>query len=114
MEAISLPPRLDESQGDLTIHLDPSLAVTTIDSFDYLKNFPHQCIEQTVSRFLPNAVTYHALRDLGISDPALEANLYTVLQEALDKLKTEQNADGGWGWFGYMESNPLVTAYAAP
>ncbi len=112
-EAITLPPRLDVDQGDLTIHLDPSLAVTATDAFDYLQNFPHQCIEQTVSRFLPNVMTYRALRDLGLQDPVLEANLYVVLDEALEKLVAEQNPDGGWGWFGHMESNPLVTAYAA-
>ncbi len=112
-EGISLPPRLDVRQGELTIRLDPSLAVTATDTFDYLKNYPHQCIEQTVSRFLPNAVTYRALRKLGLQDPVLEANLYTVLREAMDKLAAEQNPDGGWGWFGHMESNPLVTAYAA-
>jgi uncharacterized protein YfaS (alpha-2-macroglobulin family) len=112
-EAISLPPRLDADQGDLTVRVDPSLAVTVTDTFDYLKNYPHQCIEQTVSRFLPNVVTYSALRDLGIQDPTLEANLYTVLEEALVKLAAEQNYDGGWGWFSRMESNPLVTAYAA-
>jgi uncharacterized protein YfaS (alpha-2-macroglobulin family) len=112
-EAISLPPRLDSSQGELTIRLDPSLAVTATDTFDYLKNYPHQCIEQTVSRFLPNVVTYRALRNLGIQDPMLEANLVTVLNEALAKLVAEQNPDGGWGWFDKMESSPLVTAYAA-
>lgn len=113
VEGISLPARFDDSQGDLVIHADPSLAATTIDSLDYLENFPHQCIEQTVSRFLPNVVTYRALKNLGISDPQLEANLFIVLSEALQRLALEQNADGGWGWFSGMESNPLVTAYAA-
>lgn len=112
-EAISLPPRLDVDQGEFTVRLDPSLAVTATDTFDYLRNYPHQCIEQTVSRFLPNVVTYRALQNLGIQDPVLEANLYTVLNEALDKLVAAQNPDGGWGWFVQMESNPLVTAYAA-
>ncbi len=72
---IGLPPRLDVDQGELTIHLDPSLAVTTVDALDYLKNFPHQCIEQTISRFLPNVMTYRALKNLGIDDPDLAANL---------------------------------------
>lgn len=113
VEGISLPPRLDTSQGELIIHADPSLAVTTIDTFDYLKDYPHLCIEQHVSRFLPNMMTYRALRDLGISDPELEADLFNVLEMVLDILEREQNADGGWGWFVGMESNPYVTAYAA-
>ncbi len=112
-EGISLPPRLDTDQGELTVRLDPSLAATVTDTFEYLKNYPHQCIEQTVSRFLPNVVTYRALGELDIHDPALEANLHIVLEEALAKLVAEQNPDGGWGWFVNMESNPLVTAYAA-
>lgn len=113
VEGISLPPRLDEAQGELIVRADPSLAVTTIDSLNYLQNFPHQCIEQTVSRFLPNVITYRALRDLGVSDPELEAKLVIALEQALTKLRLEQNYDGGWGWFYTMESNPLVTAYAA-
>ncbi|MBN1681783.1 MAG: Ig-like domain-containing protein [Anaerolineae bacterium] len=111
-EAISLPPRLDVDQGELTIHIDPSLAVTTLDALDYLKNYKHQCIEQTISRFLPNVMTYRALKSLGVDDPALEEQLRVVLGEALVKLAVEQNPDGGWGWFGRMESNPYVTAYA--
>jgi hypothetical protein len=111
-EGISLPPRFDDSQGELVIHADPSLAATTIDSFDYLRNYPHQCIEQTVSRFLPNVMTYRALDDLNLNDPELEADLFTVLSESLDRLTREQNVDGGWGWFTGMQSNPLVTAYA--
>ncbi|MEB2286532.1 MAG: Ig-like domain-containing protein [Anaerolineae bacterium] len=112
-EAISLPPSLDTDQGELTLHLDPSLAVTTVDALDYLKNFPHQCIEQTISRFLPNVITYRALKDLGLDDPILAANLRAVLDEALARLAREQNPDGGWGWFAQMESNPYITAYAA-
>jgi len=112
-EAISLPPSLDTDQGELTLHLDPSLAVTTVDALDYLKNFPHQCIEQTISRFLPNVMTYRALKDLGLDDPILAANLRAVLDEALARLAREQNPDGGWGWFAQMESNPYITAYAA-
>ena len=112
-EAISLPPRVDPDRGELTIKVEPSLAATTIDALDYLRNFKHQCIEQTVSRFLPNVMTWRALRDLGIEDAELESNLRTALNEAVEILIREQNPDGGWGWFAHMESNPYVTAYAA-
>ncbi len=112
-EAISLPPHLDTRRGELVIHVDPSLAATTVDALDYLEKFPHECIEQTISRFLPNVMTFKALKDLGIEDADLEANLRGVLDQALKKLANEQNPDGGWGWFGFMESNPYITAYAA-
>lgn len=112
VESILLPRRFDVTQGELTIKVDQSLAATTIDGLDYLENFPHQCTEQTVSRFLPNIVTVRALRDLGLSDPALEANLDDAVSFALQKLFAEQKNDGGWGWFVQDSSNPLTTAYA--
>ncbi|MCB9438095.1 MAG: Ig-like domain-containing protein [Anaerolineales bacterium] len=112
VEGISLPPRFDDREGELVIRTDPSLAVTTIDSLNYLENYPHQCIEQTVSRFLPNAVTYRALASLGVQDSNLEANLYVALNYGMTRLQNEQNPDGGWGWFVRMESNPMVSAYA--
>ena len=52
-------------------------------------------------------------RGLGLDDPGLRENLRTSLDVALEKLRKEQKPDGGWGWFSNMESNPLVTAYAA-
>ena len=112
-EGIALPSRIQAESGTITIKVDPSLAVSIIDSFDYLKNYKHQCIEQTVSRFLPNAITYKALKDLGIQDPELEAKLVVALTEGLTILEREQNPDGGWGWFSGMKSSYLVTAYAA-
>ncbi|NDJ60252.1 MAG: hypothetical protein GYB67_03955, partial [Chloroflexi bacterium] len=111
-EAISLPPRLAVAEGELTVRLDPSIAATTVESLDYLRNFPHQCIEQTVSRFLPNVITFRALDDLGLADQALRDDLMTVLNEGLAGLRAQQNPDGGWGWFAGMDSNALVTAYA--
>lgn len=112
-EGIALPSRIQAESGTITVKVDPSLAVSIIDSFDYLKNYKHQCIEQTVSRFLPNAVTYKALKDLGMQDPELEAKLVVALTEGLAILEREQNPDGGWGWFAGMESSYLVTAYAS-
>lgn len=113
VEGISLPTRFEFIEGDLVINADPSLAAATTDAIDYLRNYEHQCIEQTISRFLPNVVNYRALRDLGVVDLELEAKLVEALDFALNKLSREQNPDGGWGWFVSMESNPLITAYAA-
>ena len=111
-EAIVLPRRFDVTQGELTVNLDPSLAATTIDGLEYLRNFPHQCIEQTVSRFLPNIMTFRALDQLDVANPELEAQLRAGVQFALQRLYAQQKPDGGWGWFVQDASNPLTTAYA--
>lgn len=112
-EFVALPPRIvDDSQGDLRIEIDRSLAGPTLDGLDYLRNFEHQCIEQTVSRFLPNIITLRALRQLDQSNPQLEAILEEQVNFALQRLYAQQKVDGGWGWFPADESNPLTTAYA--
>lgn len=112
-EIVALPRTYDITQGELTVEVDRSLAAATIDGLDYLRNFPHQCTEQTVSRFLPNIVTASALQDLGIDDPALAANLDSEVSFALQRLYSSQKVDGGWGWFASsFRSNPIVTAYA--
>jgi alpha-2-macroglobulin len=111
-EAIALPQRFDVTQGELTVELEPSLAATTIDGLEYLRNYPHQCIEQTVSRFLPNIMTYRALDSLDVANEDLERQLNTGVNFALQRLYAQQKPDGGWGWFVQDDSNPLTTAYA--
>lgn len=112
-EVVNLPTRvLDNAQGELVITVDPSAAVTTVDALDYLESFEHECVEQTVSRFLPNTVTYRALNDLGIEDADLQANLIRVSEDSINKLLDAQNADGGLGWFPGLRSNSTVSAYA--
>ncbi len=112
LESILLPQRYEVTDGELTIKLEQSLAAATVDGLEYLQNFPHQCIEQTVSRFLPNIMTFRALDDLGLADATLQLNLDSAVNFALQKLYAEQKSDGGWGWFINDVSNELTTAYA--
>jgi alpha-2-macroglobulin len=111
-EGILLPEEALAPEGELTIGISPSLAAVTLDGLEYLESYPYYCIEQTVSRFLPNVITYRALQQVGLDTPELRANLERVLKVALDKLKAEQKPDGGWGWFYTDGSDPLTTSYA--
>jgi len=111
-EIIALPPKYDNRQGELTVQLDPSLAAAMQDGLRYLEHFEYECTEQTVSRFLPNVLTYRALKELGISDPELEKQLPGLVKQGLEKLYNQQRKDGGWGWwYDSQESNVHLTAY---
>lgn len=110
-EAIALPQDFALGGGTLTVNVEPSLASTTLDGLGYLRNFPHQCTEQTVSRFLPNIITYSALERLDIADPELQTALDREVNAGLQLLYVRQNVDGGWGWFSRDNSNALITAY---
>jgi uncharacterized protein YfaS (alpha-2-macroglobulin family) len=106
-----MPPKYDDRRGELSVRLDPSLAAAMRNGLDYLEHFEYECTEQTVSRFLPNVLTYRALRDLGLTDPELETKLPALVEEGLSRLYLQQHGDGGWGWWYDDESNPYLTSY---
>lgn len=111
-EAIALPRRFEVTQGELTVRLESSLAATTLAGLDYFRRCRCENIEATVSRFLPNVVTYRTLTTLNVNLPELRANLEFEVNLALQRLAAQQKVDGGWGWFVAEASDPLVTAYA--
>jgi uncharacterized protein YfaS (alpha-2-macroglobulin family) len=111
VEAISLPPSQDVQKGELQIEIAPSLVAGMQNGLTYLEHYPYECVEQTISRFLPNVMTVRALRNAGFSDPELEAELDSLISTALQRIYSQQNPDGGWGWWGTDKSNPLTSAY---
>ncbi|MFQ5612238.1 MAG: Ig-like domain-containing protein [Anaerolineae bacterium] len=110
-EIVALPPRFDDRRGQLSLQLDPSLAAGMREGLDYLEHYPYECTEQTVSRFLPNVLTFRALQELGLEDPALAERLPGLVEEGLNRLLLQQHGDGGWGWWSDDDSNPHLTAY---
>jgi uncharacterized protein YfaS (alpha-2-macroglobulin family) len=111
IETVILPDRLDPSQGELTVQLDPSLAAGMRDGLKYLEEYSYDCIEQTVSRFLPNVITYRALKKLGVTNEELETALPQQVSVGLQRIYALQHYDGGWGWWLADDSNPFISAY---
>ncbi len=110
-EVIQLPGTFDPTQGELTVVLDGSLTAVAQDALDYLEHYPYECVEQTVSRFLPNVVTWQALEEMGLERPELRQKLAQMVGIGLQRLYAQQHYDGGWGWWTYDESNSYLTAY---
>ncbi len=110
-EAIILPRNIDVSQGTLTVQIDPSLAAGSTEGLKYLEHYPYECTEQTVSRFLPNVLTYRALKELNLVDPTLEANLKEQVSIGLQRLNNQQHVDGGWGWWVNEKSSVTTSIY---
>ncbi|MFO7917471.1 MAG: Ig-like domain-containing protein [Anaerolineae bacterium] len=111
IELVRVPQEADEERGELRIQLDPSLAAGMREGLEYLRTFPYECIEQTVSRFLPNVVTYRTLRELGIESTELRTQLPQQVGVSLQRIYTTQNPDGGWGWWKNDDSSPILTSY---
>ncbi|MCB0156282.1 MAG: alpha-2-macroglobulin, partial [Anaerolineae bacterium] len=111
LEGIALPRAFDPSQGALTVTIEPSLAAGLRGGLSYLEHFPYECVEQTVSRFLPNIFTYRAYQTLALENPALAQRLPDLVGVGLQRLITQQNMDGGWGWWAGSESDPFLSGY---
>ncbi|HPU54994.1 MAG TPA: alpha-2-macroglobulin family protein, partial [Verrucomicrobiota bacterium] len=131
---LDLPAERKPGSTTLTVQVTPSMAVTMLDALPYLIDYPYGCTEQTMSRFLPAAITARTLRDLGL-EPAdvmgrvfggIETNfvnkthahgrtnlaeLDRVVKEGLQRLYDFQHGDGGWGWWKEGESDHWMTAY---
>ncbi len=110
-EIIQLPKVFDPTQGGLTVQIDGSLTAATQDALTYLEHYPYECVEQTVSRFLPNVVTWQALQEMGIERPELRQKLAQMVGIGLQRLYNQQHYDGGWGWWVSDESDPYLSAY---
>lgn len=110
-EVVQLPYDFDPTQGELTVQIDGSLTAAAQGALDYLEHYPYECVEQTVSRFLPNVLTYQALVEMGLTRPELERELSTQVSVAMQRLYNEQHYDGGWGWWISDASDAYLTAY---
>jgi len=109
-EKIQLPTSLNFTDATLSIEVAPSLTASLESSFQYLEDYPYLCMEQTVSRFLPNVITARALKAAGIPSP-LQDDLDQQVNAALQKIYSKQLYDGGWNWWDGQESDPQTTAY---
>ncbi len=111
LELVRLPANADPTRGELQVNIEPSLAAGMLGGLTYLEHYPYECVEQTMSRFLPNVVTFSALKTLGISRPDLDARLPQQVGVGLQRIYARQHIDGGWGWWANDRSNPAITAY---
>jgi len=110
-EGIQLPSTLDYEEASLSIEVAPSLTASLRDGLSYLQDYPYLCIEQTVSRFLPNVIAARALRLAGREHPQWPNNLEAQINSALQRIYARQKADGGWSWWDGPESDLQTSAY---
>jgi uncharacterized protein YfaS (alpha-2-macroglobulin family) len=131
---LELPKERKAGSTFLTVQVTPSMAVTMLDALPYLIDYPYGCTEQTMSRFLPAAITAKTLRDLGLQPEdvmgrvfgGIETNtaavthprgkkdlaeLDAITKASLERLYDFQRGDGGWGWWKQGDSDRWMTAY---
>jgi uncharacterized protein YfaS (alpha-2-macroglobulin family) len=108
---LTVPSDVITAASRLEISLAPSLASGVIEGLDYLIDYPYGCVEQTMSRVLPNAIVSRAFRELGIRSELLEIDLPPMVALGLQRLYAFQHDDGGWGWWYDDDTDANQTAY---
>ena len=110
--SISIPSDVDLSQAHLEVTITPSLAGDMLDSLDYLVGYPHGCVEQTMSRFLPVVKVAQILEAHDIDDKQLKKMVPIYAEAGIKQLVQHQQPDGGWGWNGAGSTHEMMTPYA--
>ncbi len=110
-EAIQLPSSFDFTDAQLSIEVSPSLAASMQSGLTYLDDYPYLCMEQTVSRFLPNVITSRALKNADIQTVFVQNRLDSQVKTALQRIYAKQLSDGGWNWWDGEHSDLQTSAY---
>ena len=131
---LDIPKERKNESTQLTVQVTPSMAVTMLDALPYLIDYPYGCTEQTMSRFLPAAITARTMKDLGLEPEDIMGRVFGGIEQAhvdktqpkgkknleeldemvakgLKRLYDFQHSDGGWGWWKKGTSDHWMTAY---
>ncbi|MGB7536932.1 MAG: MG2 domain-containing protein, partial [Anaerolineales bacterium] len=106
---VPLPPIIPGT-GRATLQLSRTMSGSILGGLEYLTGYPYGCIEQTMSRALPNAVVGRAGALLGL-DPGMSARLDPLIRASIQRLVNFQHRDGGWGWWYDDASTDYQTAW---
>ncbi len=108
-EQLKVPTDIFASVGGVEAELASTQLSSLTDAFWYLYAYPFECAEQRTSRMLATT----ALADIldAFATPGRPSPQDIAEQRARDvkRLERDQLADGGWGYFRGMESDPYVT-----
>ncbi len=110
-EAIQLPATMPYKDATVNVELSPSLAASMVGGLTYLEDFEYLCMEQTISRFLPNVAAVRALDLAGQPSAEMRARLDKQINSALQRIYSRQIYDGGWNWWDGDRSDLQVSAY---
>lgn len=91
------------------LYVTPLPAIAT--AIDYLHHYKYGCVEQTMSRFLPDAALQPRLAAAGVPTDKLFPDQRARMEDGVRRLLGFQHGDGGWGWWSNDESKAELTAY---
>ncbi len=108
---VAVPGDVLRQSGGLDVQVSASALVGIGKSIDYVIDYPHGCLEQTVSRSRVALLADRVRAQAGVSRSADE--LLGISRAGLGKLADFRTYSGGYAyWAGGHRPDPLATAYA--
>ena len=96
----------------LNFRVSPGVVYLIQDSLKFLVGYPYGCVEQTLSKFVPNLYVRKMIRQLPFKDRFIIDKLPGLIRTGINRLATMQNTDGSWGWYRKGNRDLFMTAYA--
>ena len=113
-ETIKLEANAIKGASHLSVRVTPSVVSALSGGLEYLTGFPYGCVEQTLSRFLPDILVSRLLKNgvsLGDKQARLQRELPAMVRDGFTRLYAMQHESGAWGWWEHDEDHPWMTAY---
>ncbi len=98
----------DSPYSNATLTLAASAVGILPEIIEKLIGFPYGCVEQTMSKHLPNVLIKKYSELLGITPPS---DLDKSLAEGFERLQKYQHNDGSFGWWENDDASIWMTGY---
>ena len=108
-EQLAVPTDIFPDVGGVEVELASTQLQNLTDAFWYLYAYPYECAEQRSGRMLVTAAMADVLDAFAVPGRPTRAELDATIAEDLRVLSETQLADGGWGYWPGMASDPFVT-----
>eukprot|EP00005_Dracoamoeba_jomungandri_P005536 CAMPEP_0174259328 /NCGR_PEP_ID=MMETSP0439-20130205/8157_1 /TAXON_ID=0 /ORGANISM="Stereomyxa ramosa, Strain Chinc5" /LENGTH=2029 /DNA_ID=CAMNT_0015343159 /DNA_START=203 /DNA_END=6292 /DNA_ORIENTATION=- len=117
-QRITVPSEVYPQFGGLEATISSSALQGLTDSFLYLYNYPFKCVEQVTSSCMGVLVMWDFMQVFSSQDEEHKAptaeEMRSYVNEKLQKLKSMQQSDGGFSFWGSRaDSSPYLSCYVA-
>ncbi|HEU0035528.1 MAG TPA: alpha-2-macroglobulin family protein [Kofleriaceae bacterium] len=108
-ERLEVPGEVFPDVGGVEVELSSTQLQSLTDAYWYLYAYPYECAEQRSGRMLATSAIYDMLEAFSTPGRPTRKELEATRANDVRILGKTQNADGGWGYFSSMHSDPFVT-----
>jgi len=108
-ERLDVPSDIFTEVGGVEAEVSSTQLQALTDAYWYLYAYPYECAEQRSSRMLATSAMADILDAFAVPGRPTRKELDDQRARDVGKLLKDQRADGGWGYFWDMQSDPYVS-----